>query len=67
MIEAFIGKPFVLKLDGKVREVGEIYIAEIDTGRTELELTVRLTDEEVAGLLGAASDKPPKRTFEPEG
>lgn len=50
-------KPFVLKLDNKVRTVGVISDAVITPGRTSLLLTVTITDEEVAGILGAAQDK----------
>jgi hypothetical protein len=56
-IPQLAGKPFILKLDRKVRDVGEIHKVEIDPQRTELWVNVKLTDEEAAGLLGAAADK----------
>lgn len=56
-IKQLEGKQFVIKLDGRTRTIGEISVANIDQERTELEIAVRLTDEEVAGILGAAADK----------
>ena len=56
-IPQLAGKPFILKLDAKVRTVGEVKSAEIDPQRTHMWVRVDLTDEEAAGLLGAAADK----------
>ena len=56
-IPQLAGKPFILKLDSKVRTVGEVKSAEIDPQRTHMWVRVDLTDDEAAGLLGAAADK----------
>lgn len=51
------GKPFVIKLDGRVRNIGEVANAVINPGRTVLDISITITDEEIAGILGAAADK----------
>jgi len=56
-IEPLNGKPFYLKVDGKQRKIGEIDDAMISNGRTKLSVIVKMTDEEAAGILGAAQDK----------
>lgn len=49
------GKPFIFKLDSKVRTLGDVTEFKIDEKRTTVQLTVSLTDEEAAGILGAAA------------
>jgi len=51
------GRPFIFKLDSKVRTLGDVTDFKIDQKRTTAQLTVALTDEEAAGILGAAADK----------
>lgn len=56
-IEQLEGKNFVIRLDGAVRNIGVIDDVRISPDRTGLQVTVKLTDEEVAGIFGAAADK----------
>lgn len=57
LIPQLAGKQFVIKLDGRTRPIGEIAKASITNDRTVLTAVVTLTDEEAAGILGAAADK----------
>lgn len=56
-IKQLEGKAFTLKLEGKQRTIGKVTDARIDKSRTQVQVTITLTDEEAAGLLGAAQDK----------
>lgn len=51
------GTNFVVRLHGAVRNIGTIEDVRISPDRTGLQVTVKLTDEEVAGIFGAAADK----------
>ena len=57
MLTQLHGKVFTMALDGKSRKIGKITQAEIDKSRTRLELSIELTDDEIAGILGAAADR----------
>lgn len=57
MLKQLEGKPFTISLHGKSRVIGTIAGATVEANRTALMVAVTLTDEEVAGILGAAQDK----------
>lgn len=57
LIPQLDGKSFVIKLDGRSRTIGRIVQTAITNDRKMLTLIVDLTDEEAAGILGAAADK----------
>ena len=57
MLTQLEGKPFTLTLEGKSRKIGKIEAALISGDRQSLMVTVQMTDEEAAGILGAAQDK----------
>lgn len=56
-IDQFIGKPVVVYVGGRRRVIGEVTSAHIDKSRTGIRISATITDEEVAGILGAAQDK----------
>jgi hypothetical protein len=57
MLTQLEGKPLTISLDGKKRQIGVIEAARINGDRTAVFVTATVTDEEVAGILGAAQDK----------
>ncbi len=56
-LEQFKDKPLTLRLGGKTRVIGHIEAARISRDRTGIFITAAITDEEVAGILGAAQDR----------
>lgn len=57
-ITQLVGKPIVVYgKDGRKRKLGEVTSAHISDDRTGLMFHATITDEEVAGILGAAQDK----------
>ena len=57
MLKQFENKPFYIKVNGKQRKIGHIVSLAVSPDRTGLDVTVKITDEESAGILGAAQDK----------
>ena len=56
-IDQLVGKPIVIYAGGKRREIGEVVSAHISGSRTGIVFHGKITDEEAAGILGAAQDK----------
>lgn len=56
-IKQLEGKPLTISLEGKTRKLGMIEFAQLQSARTRLVLEIKVTDEEIAGILGAAQDK----------
>lgn len=64
-LPAFKGKPVTISVDGKKRVIGEVTAATVAEDRSVLSVDLKLTDDEVAGILGASALRS-KRNMETE-
>lgn len=53
----FEGLPVTITVRGEKRTIGHVEAARITSDRTGLLFSAKLTDEEAAGILGAAQDR----------